>query len=266
MGRWSRPLAEEFVRWLDLLPGGHWLDVGTGTGALAAAIWKLTEPASVVGCDPSAAFIDSARRGLTDPRVTFVVAGAGALPRREGGYDAVVSGLALNFFPDPAQAMRAQLCLLRPGGVVGALVWDYAEGMEFLRHFWDAAAAIEPGAAEMDEGKRFRICHPEALDQLLTTAGAERVRVDSLSLPTVFSSFDDYWQPFLGGTGPAPGSPSKTAARSSSRPGRGPSLAKDREKSDRGMGAPLRRPGPAAGSRLLEGERLVRPAARSRIH
>jgi ubiquinone/menaquinone biosynthesis C-methylase UbiE len=204
MGRGSRPLAEEFVRWLDLLPGGHWLDVGTGTGALAAAIWKLTEPASVVGCDPSAAFIDSARRGLTDPRVTFVVAGAGALPRREGGYDAVVSGLALNFFPDPAQAMRAQLCLLRPGGVVGALVWDYAEGMEFLRHFWDAAAAIEPGAAEMDEGKRFRICHPEALDQLLTTAGAERVRVDSLSLPTVFSSFDDYWQPFLGGTGPAP--------------------------------------------------------------
>ena len=87
---------------------------------------------------------------------------------------------------------------------MGAYVWDYAEGMEFLRYFWDAAAAVEPLAAERDEGHRFPLCTPEALGSLFRSAGAERVRVAPLTVPTLFSSFDDYWQPFLGGTGPAP--------------------------------------------------------------
>jgi SAM-dependent methyltransferase len=204
MGRWSRPLAEEFVRWLDQPSGGHWLDVGTGTGALAAAICSMAQPASVVACDPSAPFIETARQGLADSRVTLEVAGIGSLPRREGGYDAVVSGLALNFFPDPDAAMKEQLSVACPGGVVGAFVWDYAEGMEFLRHFWDAACAIEPAAAEVHEGRRFPICNPDALQALFEAAGANRVRGGSVSVPTAFASFEDYWHPFLAGTGPAP--------------------------------------------------------------
>jgi SAM-dependent methyltransferase len=204
MGRWSRPLAEEFVRWLDAKPGGHWLDVGTGTGALATAVCNLTRPASVVACDPSEPFIESARQQLSDPRVSFEVAGVERLPRREGGYDAIVSGLALNFFPDLEVAMEAQLNAARPGGLVGAYVWDYSHGMEFLRRFWDVAILIEPRAAAMDEGRRFPICDPRALESLFKTVGAERVRVAPVSVPTVFSSFEDYWSPFLGGTGPAP--------------------------------------------------------------
>jgi SAM-dependent methyltransferase len=86
--------------------------------------------------------------------VTFTVAGAGSLPSRKGGYDAAVSGLALNFFPGPHLAIVEQLDALRPGGLVGAYVWDYARGMEFLRHFRDAAATVEPRAAEADEGRR----------------------------------------------------------------------------------------------------------------
>jgi SAM-dependent methyltransferase len=204
MGRWSRPLAEEFISRVDLPPGLHWLDVGTGTGALAAAICALAQPASVVGCDPSPAFVSSARERLVDHRVTFAVAGTGNLPRREGGYDAVVSGLALNFFPDPGQAMEEQLDIVGPDGLVGAFVWDYSEGMQFLRYFWRAAATIEPKAAEMDEGRRFPICTPDAMEALLRAAGVERIRGFSLSVPTVFSGFEDYWRPFLGGTGPAP--------------------------------------------------------------
>lgn len=204
MGRWSRPLSEEFVRWIGLSPGGHWLDVGTGTGALASAVCACGEPASVVGCDPSASFIEAARQGLGDPRVSFEVAGTGSLPERRGGYDAVVSGLALNFFPDPRGAIEEKLSLVRRGGVVGAFVWDYKEGMEFLRYFWDAAIMVEPEAADMDEGLRFPICNPDALESLLGSAGAERVRVTSLTVPTHFSSLEDYWRPFLGGTGPAP--------------------------------------------------------------
>lgn len=204
MGRWSRPVAEEFIRWLEAEPGGHWLDVGTGTGALATAILALAHPASVVASDPAEPFVESARQALTDPRVTVELAGVGSLPQRKGGYDAIVSGLALNFFPDPDLAIREQLSSIRAGGLVGAYVWDYAHGMEFLRHFWDAATAVEPSAAEMDEGRRFPICNPEALETLFKAAGADPVRVSPLSAPTTFSSFEDYWRPFLGGTGPAP--------------------------------------------------------------
>jgi len=204
MGRWSRPLSEEFVRWVDPSSGWHWLDVGTGTGALATAICATGRPASVVACDPSAAFIESAQQGLPDSRVTFVVAETGSLPRRKGGYDAIVSGLALNFFSDPGLAMEEQLSAVCPGGLVGAFVWDYAEGMEFLRYFWDAAAAIDPKAAELDEGRRFPMCNPDSLESLLRAAGADSVRVGPVNVPTVFTSFDDYWRPFLGGTGPAP--------------------------------------------------------------
>ena len=204
MGRWSRPLARAFVRWTGVPAGRHWLDVGTGTGALATAILEMLEPGTVVACDPSPAFIDAARASLQDPRVSFVVAGVGSLPRREAGYDAVVSGLALNFFPDANGAVREQVEIAAPGGLIGAFVWDYAEGMEFLRHFWNAAASIDENASQLDEGRRFPVCDPESLAAVFKAAGLERVRVTALSVVTRFASFEDYWMPFLGGTGPAP--------------------------------------------------------------
>ncbi len=204
MGRWSRPLARAFVQWTEVPPGRHWLDVGTGTGALAAAIVEMAEPSSVAACDPSGPFIESARSRLQDARVAFAVAGVGSLPRREGGYDAVVSGLALNFFPDPNGAVREQLEVAGRGGLVGAFVWDYAEGMEFLRYFWDAAASVDASVSHLDEGRRFPICNPDSLESVFVSAGAARVRATSLSVTTRFASFEDYWLPFLGGTGPAP--------------------------------------------------------------
>lgn len=205
MGRWSRPLAERFVRWLDAPDGGHWLDVGTGTGALATAICRVANPASVVACDPSDAFVRLAASQLPDSRVRFEVAGVGQLPAHDEGYDLAVSGLALNFLPDPREAVREQLSLLRAGGRVAACVWDYAGGMEFLRYFWDAVTSLDPESAVHDEGRRFPICDPDALRALFESCGAQGVRTDELRVPTVFRDFDDYWQPFVGGPGPAPG-------------------------------------------------------------
>lgn len=205
MGRWSRPLAESFVRWLGAPDGRHWLDVGTGTGALAAAICRLTSPASVVACDPAEAFVRLASDRLQDSRARFEVAGVGRLPARSGGYDLAVSALALNFVPDPAEAVHEQLSLLRDGGRVAACVWDYARGMEFLRHFWDAVTSLDPEAAVHDEGNRFPICEPQALQALFESCGARHVRTGELRVPTVFQDFDDYWRPFVGGPGPAPG-------------------------------------------------------------
>ena len=180
MGRWSRQLARAFVEWLPPKPGANWLDVGCGTGALTSTICDCCQPASVVACDPSEPFIEHARKNLSDVRASFVVAGVDTLPRRDGGFDDVVSGLVLNFLPDPGQALRSMREHLRPGGTVGAYVWDYATGMELL------------------------LCRPPALASLFRDAGLADIEVHPLDISTDFATFGDYWTPFLRGTGPAP--------------------------------------------------------------
>lgn len=207
MGRWSRQLAPRFVSWLQILGGVHWLDVGCGTGALTNAICSHADPASVLGCDAADPFIEYAeyaRRHSGDARVSFVVAGAGSLPGRAGGYGSVTSSLALNFFPDPEAAVREMRSLTAPQGAVSACVWDYAGGMEFLRYFWDAAAELDSTARELDEGRRFPLCRPEPLADLFRRAGLADVRCEPIEILTEFASFEDYWRPLLGGTGPAP--------------------------------------------------------------
>lgn len=153
MGRWSRVLGGEFVRWLDAPAGLSWLDVGCGTGSLARAISESADAAAVVACDPSEAFIASARTNVHDARIQFLVAGVDELPVRTKGFDLAVSLLALNFFPDPERGVRSMRDAVSPGGTVAACVWDYADGMEFLRVFWDTAITLDPNAAELAKGR-----------------------------------------------------------------------------------------------------------------
>lgn len=204
MGRWSRPLAAAFVDWLRPPRHQHWLEIGCGTGALTTAVVRTAEPRTVVACDPSEAFIAHARERLADSRVSFAVAGAAALPARDGGFDLAVSGLVLNFLAAPEGVMAAVRERLRPGGIVSAYVWDYASGMEFLRVFWDEAVAIDARAAVLDEGSRFPLCSPASLAALFSDAGLADVETAVLEIDTPFAAFDDYWDPFLRGTGPAP--------------------------------------------------------------
>lgn len=205
MGRWSRKLARAFVLWLDIPPGRHWLEVGCGTGALTAQICEISRPASVVATDPSAQFIAHARAALPDQRVQFLRASAGELPITASGYDVVVSALVLNFLPDPTAALREMRSLVAEGGVVAACVWDYAGEMQFLRRFWDAAVELDPAARQYDEGERFPICSPSALEAAFRGAGFAHAGVKALEVATRFQDFDDYWSPFVGGPGPAPG-------------------------------------------------------------
>ena len=204
MGRWSRSLARVFVDWLQPKPATHWLDVGCGTGALTSTICEICKPASVLACDPAEPFVAHAQRIVTDPRASFVVAGADALPTRHDGFDAIVSGLVLNFLPDAPRSMAAMRERVRSGGIVAAYVWDYDDGLQFLRHFWDEAAASDPSAAALDEGRRVPLCNPTALASLFRTSGLTAVDTRSLEIPTDVADFNDYWTPFLGGTGPAP--------------------------------------------------------------
>lgn len=204
MGRWSRRLAPRFVSWLRIPGGVYWLDVGCGTGALTNAICSHSDPASVLGCDPAPPFIEYARRHSQDVRASFLVAGAGGLPRRAGGYGSVTSLLALNFFPDSAAAVHEMRSLTATQGAVSACVWDYGAGMEFLRCFWDAAAAVDPTGRALDQGERFPICRRDSLADLFRAGGLGDILCEPIEIPMEFASFDDYWRPLLGGTGPAP--------------------------------------------------------------
>lgn len=202
MGRWSRGVAREFVAWLGCPGGLRWLDVGCGTGVLASVVGERCRPRVVVGCDRSEGFVAAAH-----PVGYCIVGDATELPVRDGACDVVVSGLTLNFLPEPAAAVRELARVVRPddGGLVAAYVWDYADGMGFLRRFWDAAAELDPAAAALDEGRRFAGWRPQSLHTLWTEAGLTDVRTTAIEVPTVFRDFADLWEPFLAGQGPAPG-------------------------------------------------------------
>jgi SAM-dependent methyltransferase len=205
IGRWSEPVAAEFVAWLDLADGLRWLDVGCGTGALSRAIAASAAPAGVHGIDRSDGFVELAReRARPGDGQGFSTGDALDLPIDDATFDVAVSGLVVNFLPDHARAVSELRRAVRPGGTVALYVWDYADGMELIRYFWDAAATIDPAAIELDEGRRFPICRPDALEELFRQAGLDRVESRSIVVPTPFRDFDDYWLPFLGGQGPAP--------------------------------------------------------------
>ncbi|HEY0735047.1 MAG TPA: methyltransferase domain-containing protein [Herpetosiphonaceae bacterium] len=204
VGRWSRLVAREFLDWLTIPAGAAWADVGCGTGALAAAILSRCDPQAIVAIDRSAGFIGDAQRQLSDPRVRFEVADATTLPLEAGTLDVAVSGLVLNFVSDPAAMVREMIRITKPGGTVAAYVWDYAEGMAMMRHFWDAAVAVSPQAAALDQAERFPICQPQALATLWQELGLTAVSVQAIDIPTVFHDFADYWTPFLGKQGAAP--------------------------------------------------------------
>ena len=203
VGRWSRRVAPEFLSWLRIPGGRSWLDVGCGTGALCAAIVDHCSPSSVAGVEPSEGFLKTARENLAG-RAVLHQGSATAIPLDDAAVDVVVSGLVLNFVADQRAALAEMARVTGRGGTIGAYVWDYAGKMELMRYFWDAALELDPDAAKMDEGVRFPLCRPEALAAHFAGAGLDAPEVMAIDISTRFAGFEDYWQPFLGGQGPAP--------------------------------------------------------------
>ncbi len=207
MGRWSRVVAREFLAWLSIPPDRRWLDVGCGTGALSATIIESASPGEVRGVDVSDASIAYAQSAIRDGRARFIVGDALALPPELvelEGFDVVVSGLALNLIPKPAEAVAWMIRVAKPGGVIAAYVWDFPERMQLLRLFWDAAIGLDPAAEDSDQGRLFLLCHPDRLRELFQDSGLAGVQVRAIEVPAVFRDFEDYWSPFLSGYGRAP--------------------------------------------------------------
>jgi SAM-dependent methyltransferase len=204
VGRWSRRVAEVFIDGLGPAAGARWVDVGCGTGAVTETILSRADPASVVGIDPSDAFVGFARERVTDPRASFAIGDGATLPLPDAAADVAVSGLVLNFVPDPVAMLAEMRRITRDGGTVAIYVWDYAGEMQIMRHFWDAAIEQDETVLDKAESLRFEICAPGPLRDAFAAAGMADATVEPIDIPTVFKDFDDYWRPFLMATAPAP--------------------------------------------------------------
>lgn len=204
MGRWSLLVAESFIDWLHPSSGLDWLDIGCGSGALSEAISNKCRPAALVAIDQSKEFARTAQKRLSD-QVYCCVGDALALPLDKSSVNIAVSGLVLNFISEPEKALSEMRRVTAAGGTVAVYLWDYAGKMEFLKHFWDAAVEIKPEAWNLHESRRFPNSNAEALKRLFEDVGFVDIKTTAIEITTHFRDFDDYWKPFLGGQGPAPG-------------------------------------------------------------
>ncbi len=203
MGRWSKMMAPVFLEWINLPYNLSWLDIGCGTGALSEAISNNYKPANLSCIDPSEKFLEKTKERLSD-KADFNVGIASNIPKANATFDIVVSGLALNFFPDLPKAFTEMSRVLKDKGTIAAYVWDYSDRMDFLRLFWDAAYEVNSDSNKLDEGVRFPICNSDNLKAAFQEAGLNDIETTTLDINTIFKNFDDYWNPFLGGQGPAP--------------------------------------------------------------
>ena len=201
MGRWSRLLAPQYIVFAGIRNGERVLDVGTGTGSVATTLAAAMPSSEIVGIDPSEAFIAYAKSNARSDRVRFEVGDAQALRHKDGSFDQTMSLLVMNFVPDHEKAIGEMRRVTRPGGAVSACVWDYNAGMEMLRFFWDAVVALDPAMQPKDE-RHMKLSREGQLGALWRKAGVTNVRERDLTIEQRYTSFDDYWAPFLKGAGP----------------------------------------------------------------
>jgi SAM-dependent methyltransferase len=202
MGRWSARLAPRLVQFSGVVDGDDVLDVGCGTGSLAASVAAAAPSSHIVGIDRSDPYVTVARARHQSPRLSFQVGDAQQLPFEDESFDRTLSLLILNFIPDPRAGLAEMMRVTRPGGTIAAAVWDYGDGMEMLRIFWDEACALDSRADVKDE-RHMPLSRSGELAALWRAHHLQLVADATLTIETEFTGFDDYWLPFLQQQGPA---------------------------------------------------------------
>jgi ubiquinone/menaquinone biosynthesis C-methylase UbiE len=199
MGRYSRELAPRMIEFAGVRPGMAVVDVGCGPGALTERLVERIGAESVSAADPSEPFVAAAAERA--PGADVRQAAAEELPWEADCFDAALSQLVVNFMSD-ADAGVSEMCrVVRSGGAVAACTWSYGTDMEMLRAFWDAARRLDSGAP--DEGSTMRFRSAEELDELWRRVGLDEVETGHLRVETTYSGFEDFWEPFTFGVGPA---------------------------------------------------------------
>jgi SAM-dependent methyltransferase len=198
MGRFSRDLSAPMADLAGVTPGQRALDVGCGPGALTAELVARLGPAAVSAIDPSSSFVAAAR--ARNPGVHVEQASAERLPFADGEFDAALAQLVVHFMDDPVTGLAEMARVTRPAGVVAACVWDHAGGGGPLGVFWDAVEAIDPGARNESALPGTREGH---LVVLFADAGLEQIESAVLTASIECQTFEEWWEPFEGGVGPA---------------------------------------------------------------
>jgi ubiquinone/menaquinone biosynthesis C-methylase UbiE len=201
IGRYSEELAQGLIGVAGIERGQRVLDVGCGPGAVTSVLAARLGAENVAAVDPSSPFVAACRAGV--PGADVREAAAERLPHDDDSFDATVSQLVLNFMADAPGAVSEMRRVTRPGGVVAAAVWDYADGMTLLRAFWDAARAVDPQAADSDEGEVMRYCSRTELEALWREAGLDDVATGELHATAHYADYDDLWHSLETGAGPA---------------------------------------------------------------
>jgi SAM-dependent methyltransferase len=198
MGRYSVPLARPFADFARV-GAGRVLDVGCGPGALTAELVTRMGPAAVTAVDPSEPFVAAARE--RHPDVHIERAAAEELPFAADTFDAALAQLVVHFMSDPVAGLGEMARVTRAGGVVAACVWDHATGGRGpLTVFWEAAHELEPGLSDESELAGAREGH---LAELFDAAGLREIEDTGLEVGVEHPTFDDWWEPFTLGVGPA---------------------------------------------------------------
>ena len=200
MGRYSVPLAPQLADLASVEPGQRVLDVGCGPGALTAELVTRLGPGAVSAVDPSEPFVEAARE--RHPGVSVQRAVAEELPFEAGGFDAALAQLVVHFMADPVAGLREMRRVTSKDGVVAACVWDHGGGQGPLNVFWQAAHELDPNVEDETQLAGAREGH---LAQLFEAAGLDDVEQSTLEVSVAHPSFEDWWEPYTLGVGPAGG-------------------------------------------------------------
>ena len=198
MGRYSEPLAARFADLAGVRPGQRALDVGCGPGALTAELAGRLGADAVSAVEPSAPFAAAARQRL--PGVDIRRAAAEHLPFGDGVFDVTLAQLVVHFMADPVAGLREMGRVTRPGGMVAACVWDHAGGHGPLAAFWQAVRELDPAA---DDESNLAGVREGDLARLCAQAGLGQVQAGALTVRARYAGFDQWWEPFTVGAGPA---------------------------------------------------------------
>lgn len=200
MGRYSTLLSPQLANLAGVAEGQRVLDVGCGPGALTAELVRRVGATNVAAVDPSEPFVAAAR--ARHPGVDVRLAPAEALPFPDAGFDTAIAQLVVHFMDDPIAGLAEMGRVTRPGGVVAACVWDHASERGPLSLFWHAARSLD--ADTIDESKLAGARHGH-LAELLERAGLRDVEAGELSVALEHATFEEWWEPYTAGVGPAGG-------------------------------------------------------------
>ena len=200
MGRWSQVAGKTFLDWLALPKGLRWLDVGCGNGAFTETLIAVSAPSEVTGIDPSEGQLAYARTRPGTRMAQFQVGGAQDIPFPDETFDAAVMPLVISFVPDPVKAVAEMMRVTKPGGCIGAYMWNVPGGglplepIQVVLREMNASDTNPFGYLASTEAR---------MREIWQVNGLQAIETREIKIRVTYSDFDDFWNTNSVPVGPA---------------------------------------------------------------